>query len=187
MGQEHPPCQCDEPNPSCPRYGWMMGRHHSICRGEGVTPQKRRAYLDLFQGSPRSGPQGRVPLGFREGPAPPPGGPLLAGGGPGTEMKAILQSLGLSESSGCGCQDVARAMDQWGPSGCRLRKDQILAHLRQAQARAGWLAKLKAAGLAVASGLALRLDPLDPAPGLLDEAIRRAEQKEAGRGETPGP
>lgn len=103
--------------------------------------------------------------------------PPRPAGGPGTELKALLASLGLTPPGGCGCDDLAARMDAWGVAGCRERREDILARLRANAAKVGWLAKLKAGALAVAVGLAFRLDPRDPYPGLLDEAIRRAEAK----------
>jgi hypothetical protein len=59
-------------------------------------------------------------------------------------------------------------------AGCEANRPEILGRLRAAQARLGWPDRLRAAARAVSSGLAFRLNPLDPAPGLLAEALRRA-------------
>jgi hypothetical protein len=95
-------------------------------------------------------------------------------GGPGTELQKLLASLGLT-AGGCACEDRARQMDAWGPAGCREREAEIVAWLREEQAKHGWGETLRAAARAVADGLAFRLNPLDPLPGLVREAIRRAE------------
>lgn len=98
-------------------------------------------------------------------------------GGPGTELKAILASLGPIPRN-CKCNERARQMDVWGVAGCREHREQILAWLRQEKVKLGWLARLNAAVGAVRTGLAFHLDPRDVAGSLLDEAIRRAEAKE---------
>jgi hypothetical protein len=95
--------------------------------------------------------------------------------GPGTELKALLGELGFSARSGCGCDDKARQMDAWGVAGCQARRTEILDWLRAEQAKRKWSERWAAAVNAVRTGLALRLNPIDPAPGLLDIAIERAE------------
>jgi hypothetical protein len=99
--------------------------------------------------------------------------PPDTGTGPGTELKAMLKGLGFST---CGkCSETAKRMDEGGPSWCRSNRFTIVARLVEARKAAGWLEKLRATGLALSSGLAFSLDPLDPLGSLVDEAIRRAE------------
>lgn len=98
-------------------------------------------------------------------------------GGPGTELKAILDSLDIQPHKGCACGDKVREMDAWGVDGCRLRREQIVQWLSESRAKLGWGGRLKAAFTAVGSGLALELNPVDPLGSLVDLAIRRAEEK----------
>lgn len=105
--------------------------------------------------------------------------------GPGSELKAIIAELGLAGDAGCGCEAMARQMNVWGVCGCREHHAQIVAQLRKAAAKKGWLAKLAAAKAAVAAGLALRIDWLDPAPSLVEIAIERAMERAAGREAEP--
>src|SRR5688572_28532212 len=100
---------------------------------------------------------------------------LSSSGGPGTELKRILNSLGFLPDN-CLCNTRMLTMDAWGADGCRKNYKGIVGWLREEQANRGWLAKAKAGVLALASGIAMKVNPLDPAPGLLDEAIRRWEQ-----------
>ena len=93
--------------------------------------------------------------------------------GVGTELTAVLKLLGLGESAGCSCKKWQRRMDAWGVAGCRERRAEIEDHLRGEAKKVGWARSLVAGAKAVAAGLVL--NPLDPAPGLLNEAIRRAE------------
>jgi hypothetical protein len=73
-------------------------------------------------------------------------------------------------------------MDQWGVAGCRGEHHQeIVDRFREIASKYDWATKLKAAALAVKTGLAWKINPLDPAPGIVDESIRRAEEKEAAQ------
>lgn len=99
------------------------------------------------------------------------------GYGPGTELKAIISSLGINPSASCDCNAKARQMDQWGVAGCREHRDEIIGWMRSGQERWKWKDKLAAAAKAVTTGLAFKLDWSDPFPSLIDEAIRRAEER----------
>jgi hypothetical protein len=102
-----------------------------------------------------------------------------AAGGPGTELEGMFAELGVTGTAGCGCKSVARQMDRWGPAGCRANAGVVVARLRENWAALRLAEKLGVALRAVTSGLAFVVDPRDPAPGLLAEAIRRAEAKSA--------
>lgn len=165
---EHPPCECPEPTSFCPRYGFMMGVRHATCRG-AVNAARRGLYLDSYAGV--RGREARGGEAIPDAPPPAPREPV------GSRLKALLAQLGLPADGCWGCGSLASQMDRWGAEGCRENRDQILGWLRQQQAKLGWAATVKAAVLAAATGLAFKLDPSDPAPGLLDEAIRRAEAR----------
>jgi hypothetical protein len=100
-----------------------------------------------------------------------------ASGGPGTELAALLASLGIEEPPGCRCKAHARMMDEWGADGCVRRRGEILEWITEAYAKTGYFARAKAAALAVTTGLAKTLDWADPAGSLLDEAVRRARSR----------
>jgi hypothetical protein len=89
-------------------------------------------------------------------------------GGPGTQLKLLLLSLGITPTASCDCEAMANKMDLWGPDGCRLRAAEIVAHLRQAYDEASVLTTIRAGANAVAQGLPKSLK------GLLDLAIERA-------------
>lgn len=118
--------------------------------------------------------------------------------GPGTELKAILSAFGINPSPSCDCHQKARAMDELGIEGCKARRDEVVGWLREGWQRWGWrgplesvaresaetpgiLARVGSAlrGMREALRLSWRLNPLDPLGSLVDEAIRRAEAKEA--------
>lgn len=97
--------------------------------------------------------------------------------GVGTHLKLILGTLGLDESTSCSCESWRAKMDAWGTAGCRRNRAAIEAHLRNEARAVGWVATLKAGTRAAAAGLIF--NPIDPAPGLLDLAISRAEAEPA--------
>jgi hypothetical protein len=100
------------------------------------------------------------------------------GYGPGTELKGLLAQLDIMPGPNCDCNAKARQMDLWGVAGCRLNYDVIVGWMREGAPRWRWQDKLAAAARAVATGIAFKLNPLDPYPGLVTEAIRRAEERQ---------
>ncbi|WP_425618024.1 hypothetical protein NA78x_001717 [Anatilimnocola sp. NA78] len=94
--------------------------------------------------------------------------------GPGTELKKLLASVGLTDFSGCGCASKIAQMNRWGVEGCRQHIDQICGWIEEAKRKAGWREQLKAATLATANGLAFKLDPRDPIRSLVELAIESA-------------
>jgi hypothetical protein len=93
--------------------------------------------------------------------------------GPGTELMALLKSLGIHKQPGCDCKSKAKQMDAWGVDGCRAHRDEIADWLRSNQEKLGWREWLAAGVKAVAVGLAFSIDWRDPFGGLVDESIRR--------------
>lgn len=110
-------------------------------------------------------------------------------GGPGTELRRLLKEIGVSDAGCGGCGSFAAEMDRWGVEGCRARRDEIAARLREQAKARGWKVLLSAAWSTAVSGLAFALNPLDPLGSLVDEVIRRAEEKSAnpvGEDANPG-
>ena len=103
------------------------------------------------------------------------------GFGPGTELKAILKTAGIAESPTCDCNAKAIQMDIWGAVACRdEHRDAIIAWLRDGETRWGWKDKWSAGAMLLTKDplLAIRINPADPYPGLVDAAIRRALKDE---------
>ena len=94
-------------------------------------------------------------------------------GGPGTELKALLADMGVTEKAGCGCADKARLMDARGPAWCRDNRALLVDWLREAAGKMSFFDRLKAGARAAWHS------PLDPVGALVDEAVRRAEAKTA--------
>lgn len=70
--------------------------------------------------------------------------------GPGTELKKLLASYGITPEAGCGCDDHAREMDQRGVEWCQENIDTIVGWMREEAAKrklpfvaaaAKWLAR----------------------------------------------
>jgi hypothetical protein len=192
MPIEEPACECAAPG-YCPRYKLRQDPYaHAVCQGvslEGyprVTAQKsqafRRKWRLQLEGATTLPEQLATPsLGDAVPPQTPPGF------GPGTELKKLLASLGLTGEAGCGCEAWTNAMDRGGAAWCQAHRGEILARLRSQQASLGWVARVRTAALAVTTGLATRLAIGDPAVVLLDEALARAAGQTAADPPPPAP
>jgi hypothetical protein len=115
------------------------------------------------------------PVDISPGKIPPP----QPAGGPGTEMKAILASVGIVPDANCECNGRAAQMDAWGVAGCRRNFHAVVGFLKDGAERWGWAAAFAKAALhplALVS-LAMRVNWTDPLPGIVTESIRRAEEK----------
>lgn len=123
---------------------------------------------------------------------PPPEEIPLPTPGPGDELKAMLHEIGIQSTTACQCQTKMNQMNAWGPIGCSQHFHEIVGFMRDGAASFGWSEPLRIkaegakAGLltkigwaigAVRSGVAAKVNWLDPFPGLVTEAIERAEQK----------
>lgn len=93
----------------------------------------------------------------------------------GTKLKELLAWLGIEAKAGecVPCQDIAAQMDRDGLDWCRANAVKISDHLRTMAADRSWGEWGKAALKSALIGLVL--NPFDPFPGLVTEAIRRAE------------
>lgn len=96
--------------------------------------------------------------------------------GPGSQLRELLQELGVGEFPGCDCPARIAQMNEWGVAGCRENFETIRGWLVEAQGSAGWLTLIFAGSKAIATGLAGDLELNDLAGSLLRLAIRRAER-----------
>ena len=67
-------------------------------------------------------------------------------------------------------------MNDWGPTGCRLARSEIVETMKMNAKQYGWKTVATAAALAVRNGLAWKLNLQDVFGSLVDEAIKRAEE-----------
>jgi hypothetical protein len=72
-------------------------------------------------------------------------------------------------------------MDKWGIEGTREHPAEVEEWLRKEAKKVGWFKKLTVAAKAVASGVAWNINPADPASGLVNLALERAEAKRLTR------
>jgi hypothetical protein len=112
--------------------------------------------------------------------------------GPGEEFDALTKSLGLEKWEGCSCAAIRDDMNRAGVAGCREKRNHFIERIKANVATgiaANKLSKwawVKAACRAVRLGLAFKIDPRDPIPGLFDLAVNNAEnaaKQKASRGE----
>jgi hypothetical protein len=112
--------------------------------------------------------------------------------GPGEEFEKLTDSLGLKEWEGCSCSAIRSDMNRAGVAGCREKRNHFIERIKANVATgiaANKLSKwawVKAACRAVRLGLAFKIDPRDPIPGLFDLAVNNAEKaakQKASRGE----
>jgi len=104
------------------------------------------------------------------------------GFGPGTELKELLESIGIKEDPSCDCNARMEQMDRWGVNGCRQNRETIVGWLKEGKDRWGWREKLKAAIRATTNGLAFQLSLTNPYGSLVDNAISLAEKSESSHG-----
>lgn len=55
--------------------------------------------------------------------------------GPGTELKKLLKTIGITATKTCSCNSRAKTMDKWGPDICEQRIEEILGWLREEAAK----------------------------------------------------
>lgn len=99
--------------------------------------------------------------------------------GPGTQLKAIFASLGINPKSQCQCNEKSAWMNRWGVDGCRERRDIIVGWLRDSKHWFDSEEVAKAAYMALRSGLAFKLNPLDLFGSVVDLAIEQAASDSA--------
>lgn len=155
----------------------LPGRLAQICRGEVLTLDLCNAYRALPQfGSLPPLAQvpkvSRVRVGNQNNHA-------LLKDGPGRQLQTLFSQLGVEYREDCQCAAYARQMDLWGVAGCRECFDEIVSRLRTNAEKYSVWEHMRAAVEAVRAGLAFRVNPVDPFPDLVAEAIRRAEAEES--------
>lgn len=117
-------CQCASAG-FCPVFQRHQSiREHQICSGNALTPERQARYRAYWRESPLTH-EGRTSITSR----PP--------GGPGTELKRLLESLGIQPTGSCACDARAALMDDRGPEWCRENMDTIVSWLREEAERRG--------------------------------------------------
>lgn len=153
-----PDCDCSQ----------LWGRLQDRCLGKGQngrpdpSPEETRKWRQKYCGET---PRGRAPaVPF-----------VHVTGGPGTELQKILKELGFNLKESCGCGQRSKTMDEWGVEGCRKHRAQIVSWLKEAAAETTLQEQFRAAWTGLVGGI--WLNPLDVFNGLVDRAIRQAEEQ----------
>lgn len=108
-------------------------------------------------------------------PTPPPP-PVVIEHGPGTEFEKLGGIFGLNRDCNT-CRLLKQRMNVLGVDGCREHFDELVAEIKKRfeDMKIGKLEWAVAAARGIAAGLLFKIkDPLNPVPGLLEEAIRRS-------------
>lgn len=94
---------------------------------------------------------------------------------PGTELKLLLQSIGIDRPWCERCNGLTATMDANGPEWCRQNADRIAQRLREASQAAGMAVTLRTAWNAAVAGVWPH--PLHPFRSLVLRAVAEAERK----------
>ena len=143
----------------------MRGRRRAICRGEANIPLNGRNSINSYRQS-----MGLPPLKSDER-ATPVVNADCRNGCPGTELKLLLESLGIKAKSTCQCNARVAQMNRLGVQAIRNDKSTWIGYMTEAYHLSSWLEIAMAATLAVVYRYPKSIE------GLLDEALRRAEEK----------
>lgn len=102
----------------------------------------------------------------------------LGSGGPGSELTKLLSRIGIHKKDGCGCEKFAAEMDKLGPDGCEAELDRLVSEIEANKEKWGWniASSVKAAGAAVFTGLAFKINPLKPVESCIRLAIDNARK-----------
>lgn len=95
----------------------------------------------------------------------------------GTKLKEIFASLKISLPVCAPCQDAVLKMDRLSPAECRLKKDEFMEGIRKRAEQVTTASYIFGAVTSVLTGLAFRLNPLDPISSMYDLAVSQAEEE----------
>lgn len=152
-------CESCVLNKVCREYGFTEHKLLFCSETSGQPEKEEQKWRSYFIARAKKDPAYALPPAINE--------PV------GTELQNILESLGITDTLGCGCKAMVRRMDKWGIHGCTLNRTPIINQLRKRAKKRGWDEYFTAAQKSLESGLAFRLNWLDPIPDLLTEAMRR--------------
>lgn len=96
----------------------------------------------------------------------------------GDILAGIFRELGVENCiPGGGCQSTRGRMNAAGIRGCKDHRQEFIDEIKSRAAAIPLSAWMKAGAMAIVTGLVFVVNPIDPIPGLFDEAIRRAENQ----------
>ena len=156
-----------DPFPECEGF---FGRKRSICRGEIKTLEEVNKHRVNLWGLPPLGVE-RIPEPTGLKPSP------RIFTGPGDCLREIISQLGLGTAWCEGCVGRAKQMNVWGVDGCRKNFDTIVGWMNEQYRGVTWGQWSLAATKALSSGLIFSLNLLDPCRSIVEEALRRSEER----------
>lgn len=103
---------------------------------------------------------------------------------PGYMLMKILRSIGIEPHLSCRCKETMSKMNEWGVFGCKLPQNYcyIVTTMEDDAKKYNWKAYVIAAKRSVETRLLFKLNPFSPISGLVDYAIRLAEEAEPPSG-----
>lgn len=179
--------------PECEPFRGVDHQYQN-CTYQRLTPEKCdqwRINVGLLpRHDPTAAPKARPPVTINGAPitghpSPPSIRPLIPPAQVGDVLEQLLHSLGITElapemvdGAPCPpCQLMKSRLNNLGIAGCRGNIEEFAAELRERASEYSTWDWTKAAANAVLSGLALKLNPLDPFGSLLEEACRIEEAR----------
>jgi hypothetical protein len=103
---------------------------------------------------------------------------------PGYALMKLLRSIGIEPHLSCRCKETMAKMNEWGVAGCKLPQNYcyIVTTMEDDAKKYNWKAYVTAAKKAAQTGLLFKLNPFSSISGLVDYAIRLAEEAEPPSG-----
>jgi hypothetical protein len=95
--------------------------------------------------------------------------------GVGYELAKLYKSLGINPPENCTCRALSAKMDALGPAGCRQHETELVTAMEANAEKYKWTDTLKAGFKAIGTGLAFKINPLDPLRSCLRMAVQRTE------------
>jgi hypothetical protein len=99
--------------------------------------------------------------------------------GVGFELAKLYKSLGINPPKDCTCRALEAKMNALGPDECRKQEAELVEAMEQNAAKYKWTDTLKAGFAALKSGVAWKINLLDPLRSCLRIAIERTEADDA--------
>ena len=107
---------------------------------------------------------------------------VVNGTGVGSQLWKLLEEISIVHKPNCRCLLLAKKMNEWGPSGCREHRAEIIRDMKENSKEYGWGDVVQAAKKAFTTGLVWELNVFDIYGGLIDIAIRRTEKYDETNG-----
>lgn len=96
----------------------------------------------------------------------------------GDILGGLFAKLGVANCiPGGGCQSTKGKMNAAGIQGCKQRREEFIAEIKERVKDISLAVWVRAAAKAIATGLVFHLNPFNPVPSLYDYAIQLAEEQ----------